>query len=48
MPLLLILSCRIQHVFDENTVPGVRGIDEHMGHRANEFPILNNRTSAHE
>ena len=47
MPLLLILSCRVQHIFDENTVPGVRLVDEDVSHRTHQLAVLNNGTAAH-
>ena len=48
MPLLSILSCRIQHIFNKNSIPGIRGIDEHMGHGADDLIVLNDGTSARE
>ena len=41
------LRCCFQHIFDENTIPGIRGIYQHMGHRAHQFPVLYNGTAAH-
>ena len=48
MPLSRLLPRRIQHVFDEDAV-ALRGvIDQHVGHGADEFPVLNDRAAAHE
>ena len=47
MPLLLILSCRVQHIFDENTVTGVRGVHKNMGYGSHQLAVLNNGTAAH-
>ena len=48
MPLPFILCRRIQHIFYKNPVASGRIIHQHMGHGTDEFPILNNRTAAHE
>lgn len=42
------LSCRFQHIFNENAVPGIRGIYEDMRHGTHQLPILNNGAAAHE
>ena len=47
MPLSNRLSRCVQHIFDENAIPGIRAVDQHMGHRTYQFTILNNRTAAH-
>ena len=39
---------RMQHVFDKNAIPSGGGVDEHMGHRADQLAILNDRGAAHE
>ena len=42
------LSRRIQHIFDKNPVASGRIIYKDMGHRSDEFSILNNWAAAHE
>ena len=38
----------IQHIFNKNPVPRGGIADEHVGHRADEVPVLNDRAAAHE
>ena len=47
MPLLLILSCRVQHIFDENSVPGVRLVDEDVRNSSDQFAVLNDGAAGH-
>ena len=48
MPLLLLLFCRMQHIFDEDAVSGIWTVNQHMGHGADDLIVLNDGTSAHE
>ena len=41
------LSRRIQHILNKNPIPSRRIIYQHMRHRSNELPILNDRAAAH-
>ena len=43
-----LLSCRFQHIFNENSIPGIGVVDEHMGHSADQFAVLDNRRARHE
>ena len=45
---VLFLSCRIQHIFDENTVPGGGVVYKDMSNGTDEFSVLYNWTAAHE
>ena len=46
-PLSNHLSRRLQHILDKNPIP-LRGIVyENMGHSANQFSVLDDRTAAH-
>ena len=38
----LQLPCRFQHIVDKNAVARDRVIHQHMGHRADELPVLQN------
>ena len=40
-------SC-IKHIFNENAIPGIRAVDEHMGHRTYQFSVLDDGAAAHE
>ena len=42
------LSRRIQHIFNKDPVSSRRVIHQHVGHRTHQFPVLNDRTAAHE
>ena len=44
---ICILCCRVQHVFDEDTISGGGVVHQLMCHRADEFTILDNGTAAH-
>ena len=48
MPLSNYSPRRIQHIFNENPIPGIRAVDEHMGHSTHQFAILKDGTAAHE
>ena len=48
MPLSNHLSCRIQHILYKNSVAHGWVIDEDMGHRADEFAVLDDRGAGHE
>ena len=41
------LGCCVQHVFDEDAIPGGGIVNKDMGHRTDQFAVLNNRTSGH-
>ena len=41
------LGCRVQHVFDEDAVAGIRLVDENMGDGADELAVLDNGTAGH-
>ena len=43
----LSLCCRVQHIFDEYTISGGGVVDQHVGHGADEFAILNDRAAGH-
>ena len=47
-PLSELLSRRIQHILNENTIPACRVVYKDMGHCADQLPILDNRTARHE
>ena len=41
------LACGFHHILDKDPV-ALRGvIDQHVGHRAHDFPVLQNRAAAH-
>jgi len=42
------LSCRIQHIFDEDSVAPGWVIYQDMGHRSNQLAVLDDGTAAHE
>ena len=37
----------LQHILNKYPIPPGRVLDEHMGYRSDQFPILNNRTAGH-
>lgn len=39
---------RFQHMINQNSITFGRVIQQHMSHRAHDFPILYNRAAAHE
>ena len=41
------LCGRIQHIFDEDTIPRSRVVDKDMGDSADKLAILYNRTPGH-
>jgi len=41
------LRCRFQHIFNENAIPGIRGIHQHVGNGADEFPVLDDGAAGH-
>ena len=43
----ILLSRRVQHILDQNSIPSCGGVHQDVGHGANEFSILNNRATAH-
>ena len=48
MLLLFSLPRGFQHILNKNPVASRRVIHQHMSHRTNQLPILNDRTAAHE
>ena len=42
------LVCCLQHIFNEDAVSSLRIIYQNMGHGADQFSVLYNRTAAHE
>ena len=42
------LGCGIQHIFDKNAISAGGVIDQDMGHRADEFAILDDGAAGHE
>ena len=42
-----ILRCRVEHVFDEDTVTGGRIVNKDMGDSADQFAVLDDRAAAH-
>ena len=44
----IILPRRVQHILDEYSVPGIRGIYQNVGDGADEFAVLNDGTTGHE
>jgi len=48
MPLSNHLSCRLQHILDEDPVPTAGLVYKNVGHGANELAVLNDRAAAHE
>ena len=40
--------CRIKHIFNENSVARGGIVDEHVGHRVDEFTVLDDRAARHE
>ena len=47
MPLSKFLSCRGEHILDEDPIAGVRRVDQDMGHRPHQLSILDDGTAAH-
>ena len=47
MLLLFSLPRGFQHILNKNPVASRRVIHQHMSHRTNQLPILNDRTAAH-
>lgn len=45
---VLLLTCGIQHIFDEDSVPGIGGVDQDMGHGPHQLSVLQNRAAGHE
>ena len=43
----VLLSCRFQHIFNENSIPGIGVVDEHMGHCAYQLSVLDDRSAAY-
>lgn len=44
----LLIFHRIYHVFIEDTVPGIGGADGNVGHRSDQFAVLEDGTPGHE
>ena len=42
------LSCCLQHILNKNPVPSRRIVHKDMGDCAHQFPVLNDRATAHE
>ena len=40
--------CRVQHIFNENTVARGGVVDEHVGDRSDELAVLNDGAAGHE
>ena len=38
---------RVQHILNKYSVAGGGVVDQNMGHRAHQFPILNDGTAGH-
>ena len=47
-PLSELLSRRIQHILNENSVTPGRIVHQYMGHCAHQFAVLYNGAAAHE
>ena len=47
LPLSNDSLCCFQHIFYKDSVASGWVIHQHMGHRAHQLPILNDRTAAH-
>ena len=46
--LVILLSCRIQHILYKNSVSPRRVSHQYMSHRANQLSVLDDGTAAHE
>ena len=44
---LFLLSCRVQHVFDEDAISGSGIVDEDVGDGADEFAVLDDGAAGH-
>ena len=45
---VILLYCCVQHIFGEDIVVGGGVVDQHVGHRADELAVLDNRRAGHE
>ena len=41
------LGCGVQHIFDEDAIPGGRIVNKDMGHGAHQFAVLDDRAAGH-
>ena len=42
-----VLACRVQHIFDKDSVPPCGVVHKNVGYRTDQFPVLNDRAAAH-